>query len=126
MYIDILVWVQNPICIQIYAVNVSCGEAALFYTILNVQRTSCFFRCGPHLATCGHAMHAACYQKFFDSLVQKERHNAINMMGKILNFDVSVGEFTCPICERLSNTVLPLIPSVSQLRAKQVLGHVCT
>ena len=77
-------------------------------------------KCGPHLATCGHAMHAPCYQKFFDSLVQKERHNAINMMGKILNFDVSVGEFTCPICERLSNTVLPLIPSVSQLRAKQV------
>jgi E3 ubiquitin-protein ligase UBR2 len=75
--------------------------------------------CGPHLSTCGHAMHAPCYQKFFDSLVQKERHNAINLLGKIQNFDVSVGEFTCPICERLSNTVLPLIPSVSQLRAKQ-------
>ena len=75
--------------------------------------------CGPHLSTCGHAMHATCYQKFFDSLVQKERHNAINLMGKILNFDVSIGEFTCPICERLSNSVLPLIPSITALRAKQ-------
>jgi len=64
-------------------------------------------------------MHATCYQKYFDSLVQKERHNAINLMGKILNFDVSIGEFTCPICERLSNTVLPLIPSITALRAKQ-------
>ena len=75
--------------------------------------------CGPHLSTCGHVMHATCYQKFFDSLVQKERHNAINLMGKILNFDVSIGEFTCPICERLSNSVLPLIPSITALRAKQ-------
>ena len=75
--------------------------------------------CGPHLSTCGHPMHATCYQKYFDSLVQKERHNAINLMGKILNFDVSIGEFTCPICERLSNTVLPLIPSITALRAKQ-------
>jgi E3 ubiquitin-protein ligase UBR2 len=64
-------------------------------------------------------MHATCYQKFFDSLVQKERHNAINLMGKILNFDVSIGEFICPICERLSNSVLPLIPSITALRAKQ-------
>ena len=76
-------------------------------------------QCGPHLSTCGHVMHATCYQKFFDSLVQKERHNEINLMGKIQNFDVSVGEFTCPICERLSNTVMPLIPPVTALRAKQ-------
>merc|ERR1719232_1262318 len=29
------------------------------------------------------------------------------------------GEFLCPICERLSNTVLPLLPSVTQVRKKQ-------
>eukprot|EP00092_Neocalanus_flemingeri_P020804 GFUD01022541.1.p1 GENE.GFUD01022541.1~~GFUD01022541.1.p1 ORF type:complete len:1872 (+),score=427.20 GFUD01022541.1:98-5617(+) len=75
--------------------------------------------CGPHVSTCGHAMHATCYQKFFDSLVIKERDRTINLMTKNMNFDVSNGEFLCPICERLSNTVLPLIPSVTQLKKKQ-------
>jgi len=75
--------------------------------------------CGPHVSTCGHAMHATCYQKFFDSLVVKERDRTINLMTKNMNFDVSNGEFLCPICERLCNTVLPLIPSVTQLKKKQ-------
>jgi len=75
--------------------------------------------CGPHVSTCGHAMHATCYQKFFDSLVVKERDRTINLMTKNMNFDVSNGEFLCPICERISNTVLPLIPSVTQLKKKQ-------
>ena len=75
--------------------------------------------CGPHVSTCGHSMHATCYQKFFDSLVIKERDRSINLMTKNMNFDVSNGEFLCPICERLSNTVLPLIPSVTQLKKKQ-------
>ena len=39
--------------------------------------------CGPHLATCGHAMHATCYQKFFDSQVVKERdRNIHSLIGK--------------------------------------------
>ena len=29
--------------------------------------------CGPLTSSCGHAMHASCYQKFFDSLIEKER-----------------------------------------------------
>ncbi|KAH8031237.1 hypothetical protein HPB51_014073 [Rhipicephalus microplus] len=29
--------------------------------------------CGPHASTCGHVMHARCWQKFFESVVTKER-----------------------------------------------------
>jgi len=75
--------------------------------------------CGPHISTCGHAMHASCYQKFFDAQVSKERDRNISMLTRSLNFDVNSYEFLCPICERLSNTVLPIIPSVSHLRKKQ-------
>merc|ERR1719410_2599184 len=75
--------------------------------------------CGPHVSTCGHAMHVSCYQKFFSTLVRKEqeRNNSFGIRG--LNIDVTDGEFLCPICERLSNTVLPLLPSVTQMKRKQ-------
>ena len=75
--------------------------------------------CGPHVSTCGHAMHTTCYQKFFNILERKEqeRNNTFGMRG--LNVDVTDGEFLCPICERLSNTVLPLLPSVTQMKKKQ-------
>ena len=75
--------------------------------------------CGPHVSTCGHAMHFSCYQKFFSILERKEqeRNNSFGIRG--LNIDVSDGEFLCPICERLSNTVLPLLSSVTQVRKKQ-------
>jgi len=80
--------------------------------------------CGPHVSTCGHAMHATCYQKFFDSLVVKERDRNNHFMTKNMNFDVNNYEFLCPICERLSNTVIPLIPSVTQLKKKQASSPV--
>ena len=38
--------------------------------------------------------------------------------GKHLNYDVSCGEFLCPICERLSNSVLPLLPALPSLHAR--------
>ena len=76
--------------------------------------------CGPHVSSCGHSMHATCYQKFFQSLELRERER-INSFGfnRIQNFDVTAGEFLCPLCERLSNTVLPLFPSITSLRKRQ-------
>ena len=29
--------------------------------------------CGPLITSCGHTMHSSCFQKYFDSLVRKER-----------------------------------------------------
>lgn len=37
-----------------------------------------------------------------------------SLVRPIKNFDVNRNEYLCPICSRLSNSVLPLVPSVSQ------------
>jgi E3 ubiquitin-protein ligase UBR2 len=39
------------------------------------------------------------------------------MIRQIMNFDVTKNEYLCPICERLSNSVLPLMPAVSSIIA---------
>nr|XP_040564177.1 LOW QUALITY PROTEIN: E3 ubiquitin-protein ligase UBR2-like [Lepeophtheirus salmonis] len=65
---------------------------------------------GPAIVSCGHTMHAHCYQKFFSTLICKERERRIRRM---INYDVSHNEYLCPICERLSNSVLPVVPPIS-------------
>ncbi len=37
------------------------------------------------------------------------------MVRPIKNYDVNLNEYLCPICSRLSNSVLPLAPAVSAL-----------
>ena len=69
------------------------------------------FGCCPSVTSCGHFMHAKCYQKFFDSLVSKARDN---LFRQILNYDVDRQEYLCPICERLCNNILPVIPPVTK------------
>ena len=69
------------------------------------------FGCCPSLSSCGHYMHAKCYQKFFDSLVNKTRET---LFRAILNYDVDRQEYLCPICERLCNNVLPVLPPVTK------------
>ena len=34
---------------------------------------------------------------------------------QIINFDIVMNEYLCPICERLSNSVLPLLPAVCEV-----------
>ena len=41
------------------------------------------------------------------------------MMTRNMNYDVSLGEYLCAICDRLSNTVLPVIPPLTHLRRRQ-------
>ena len=69
------------------------------------------FGCCPSISSCGHVMHAKCYQQFFDSLVTKARDN---LFRQILNYDVDSQEYLCPICERLCNNVLPVLPPVTK------------
>lgn len=99
---------------------------------------------GPGVQSCGHAMHSKCYQKFFDSLIVKERertrqngyyflslsnnakkkpntrHTTSFLFNSspfraILNYDIQLHEYLCPICERLCNNVLPLMPPVFKI-----------
>lgn len=68
----------------------------------------------PHTSTCGHVMHSVCWQKYFDNVVMKE-HRRPYRDRHPASFDVEKQEFLCPLCECLSNTVLPLIPPLGTL-----------
>lgn len=90
---------------------------------LDEEDPTCAFgdlRYGPHASTCGHVMHARCWQKFFESVVTKERRRPARY-GRHISFNVEKREFLCPLCECLSNAVVPLLPPVSALVPSECL-----
>ncbi|XP_043223453.1 E3 ubiquitin-protein ligase UBR2-like [Amphibalanus amphitrite] len=64
----------------------------------------------PHTSSCGHAMHAACWQRHFENVCQRERRRAHRLRHN-MSYDVQKREFLCPLCQCLSNTVVPLVPA---------------
>ncbi|XP_073666813.1 E3 ubiquitin-protein ligase UBR2 isoform X6 [Tursiops truncatus] len=64
--------------------------------------------CGTHTGSCGHIMHAHCWQRYFDSVQAKEQRRQ-QRLRLHTSYDVENGEFLCPLCECLSNTVIPLL-----------------
>lgn len=69
----------------------------------------------PHTSTCGHVMHSNCWQRYFDNVLAKENRRPYRIRQPS-SFDVEKNEFVCPLCECLSNTVLPLIPALGTLQ----------
>jgi len=74
--------------------------------------------CAPHISSCGHFMHATCYQKYMENVVAKERDRH-QLLRDNPQFDVASGQYMCPICDRLCNSVIPVLPPVTTLRRKQ-------
>ncbi|XP_061821734.1 E3 ubiquitin-protein ligase UBR2 [Nerophis lumbriciformis] len=64
---------------------------------------------GIHTASCGHIMHATCWQRYFEAVQLKEQRRQQRLRSHT-SYDVENGEFLCPLCECLSNTVIPLLP----------------
>ncbi|XP_037135452.1 E3 ubiquitin-protein ligase UBR2 isoform X1 [Syngnathus acus] len=64
---------------------------------------------GIHTTSCGHIMHATCWQRYFEAVQLKEQRRQQRLRGHT-SYDVENGEFLCPLCECLSNTVIPLLP----------------
>ncbi|RZB39562.1 zf-UBR and/or ClpS domain containing protein [Asbolus verrucosus] len=69
----------------------------------------------PHTSTCGHVMHGDCWRKYFDNVMIRE-HRRPYRLRHPASFDVDKQEFLCPLCECLSNTVLPLVPALNILQ----------
>ncbi|XP_063299948.1 E3 ubiquitin-protein ligase UBR2 isoform X2 [Pelobates fuscus] len=65
--------------------------------------------CGTHTGSCGHIMHADCWQRYFDAVQAKEQRRQQRLRVHT-SYDVENGEFLCPLCECLSNTVIPMLP----------------
>lgn len=66
----------------------------------------------PHVSTCGHVMHASCFEKYFNNEMIKENRRPYRNRTPVL-FDIEKKEFLCPLCRFLSNALLPLLPALS-------------
>eukprot|EP00794_Sanderia_malayensis_P020331 gene20331-22331_t len=64
---------------------------------------------GVFTSSCGHVMHADCWQKYFDSVLEREgrRHLRLHFNTRV---DASKEEYICPLCSSLCNTVIPWLP----------------
>lgn len=72
---------------------------------------------GVHMSSCGHAVHQECLDRYLSSLVQ--RYHSRTLFEGLQIVDPNQGEFLCPVCRRLANSVLPYIvetflPTVDQ------------
>ncbi|KAM6956516.1 E3 ubiquitin-protein ligase UBR2 isoform 1-T1 [Aplochiton taeniatus] len=64
---------------------------------------------GTNTGSCGHIMHSHCWQRYFEAVQAKEQRRQQRLRVHT-SYDVENGEFLCPLCECLSNTVIPLLP----------------
>ncbi|KAK7505437.1 hypothetical protein BaRGS_00003182 [Batillaria attramentaria] len=69
---------------------------------------------GTHTSSCGHYMHHECWQRFFQNIVNKERRRPMRFRHSF-SYDIDKMEYLCPLCEGLSNTVIPIIPHLTTL-----------
>uniref|UniRef100_T1JGA7 E3 ubiquitin-protein ligase n=1 Tax=Strigamia maritima TaxID=126957 RepID=T1JGA7_STRMM len=72
----------------------------------------------PHTSTCSHVMHAVCWQQYVESVLAKERRRPVRFRLH-LSFDVDKNEFLCPLCECLSNSIMPLVPQFNPTSSSQ-------
>merc|ERR1719219_685879 len=75
---------------------------------------------GIHTSSCGHVMHADCWEKYFDDVHNSERTRS--RLRSPQNYDALKGEFLCPMCRSLQNMVIPLVPKLHTLQTKMYTG----
>ncbi|GMR54164.1 hypothetical protein PMAYCL1PPCAC_24359 [Pristionchus mayeri] len=106
---------------------------ATFVCAAYVQRSQLFAQHGPsadlrldsflvnaalvdemETTTCSHTMHYDCYTNLHESnLLRERRGRQLLITNKIL--DTDSGEYLCPLCKRLSNTAVPLLPPIQAI-----------
>ncbi|KAA8518905.1 hypothetical protein F0562_016321 [Nyssa sinensis] len=67
---------------------------------------------GIYLSSCGHAVHQGCLDRYLSSLKERYMRRIVYEGGHIV--DPDQGEFLCPVCRGLANSVLPALPGDSQ------------
>lgn len=68
----------------------------------------------PYVSSCGHEMHASCWQEYFNNELLKEQRRPFRTRNPSI-FNIDKNQFLCPLCRFLSNTVLPSVPPLSSL-----------
>ncbi|XP_059305584.1 E3 ubiquitin-protein ligase PRT6 isoform X1 [Lycium ferocissimum] len=64
---------------------------------------------GIYLSSCGHAVHQGCLDRYLSSLKERYTRRIVFEGGHIV--DPDQGEFLCPVCRGLANSVLPALPA---------------
>ncbi|KAG5582873.1 hypothetical protein H5410_053500 [Solanum commersonii] len=64
---------------------------------------------GIYLSSCGHAVHQGCLDRYLSSLKERYTRQIVFEGGHIV--DPDQGEFLCPVCRGLANSVLPALPA---------------
>lgn len=72
---------------------------------------------GVHVQTCGHHLHLDCLKSYLESLRSQQRHQSLA---------VERGEYLCPLCRQLANSVLPLSPQLGECSAVVRSRHAST
>ncbi|XP_062002175.1 E3 ubiquitin-protein ligase PRT6 [Rosa rugosa] len=72
---------------------------------------------GIYISSCGHAVHQDCLDRYLSSLKERYLRRIVFEGGHIV--DPDKGEFLCPVCRRLANSVLPTLPSEFQKVRKE-------
>ncbi|CAJ0578381.1 unnamed protein product, partial [Mesorhabditis spiculigera] len=84
---------------------------------LDVHLVNAALSVGIDASTCSHTMHFECYHNLADSLFQRDRaRNRQQMLYSQKMIDTDSGEYLCPLCKRLSNTAMPLVPAMQFLK----------
>ncbi|XP_072747592.1 E3 ubiquitin-protein ligase Ubr3 isoform X3 [Anoplolepis gracilipes] len=72
---------------------------------------------GVHVQTCGHHLHLDCLKSYLESLRGQQRQQSVA---------VDRGEYLCPLCRQLANSVLPLSPQLGECSAVVRSRHAST
>ncbi|XP_014472841.1 PREDICTED: E3 ubiquitin-protein ligase UBR3 isoform X2 [Dinoponera quadriceps] len=72
---------------------------------------------GVHVQTCGHHLHLDCLKSYLQSLRSQQRQQSLA---------VDRGEYFCPLCRQLANSVLPLSPQLGECAAVVRSRHAST
>ncbi|XP_055371504.1 E3 ubiquitin-protein ligase UBR1 [Condylostylus longicornis] len=76
----------------------------------------------PHTGTCGHVMHASCWNQYYENEVSKENRRP-NRTRSPNNLIMDKKEFLCPYCRCLSNAIIPLTPPMQQFYEPKILRN---
>ncbi|XP_076228505.1 ubr3 ubiquitin ligase isoform X4 [Nomia melanderi] len=72
---------------------------------------------GIHVQTCGHHLHLDCMSSYLLSLRNHQR---------VQNIAVERGEYLCPLCRQLANSIIPLSPQLGECGVVTQSHHAST
>ncbi|KMQ97669.1 e3 ubiquitin-protein ligase ubr3 [Lasius niger] len=89
----------------------------LFHTFSWLISVNLGWEGGVHVQTCGHHLHLDCLKSYLESLRSQQRQQSLA---------VDRGEYLCPLCRQLANSVLPLSPQLGECSAVVRSRHAST